>query len=207
MKNFALPLALGLFGTALCQGAVVISELDLANNKIELVNTGASAIDFTGWQWCNLISGSPAYGSVTGNSVIDAVLSSAGASLTNFGAGQVLVLNIADTWLRDGLGELGLYTSSSFGTSTALEDYASWVGNGTRDSVAATAGIWVDNDPIDLTGIGAGDTVQLTLGQNGNSAASYQVAASTLGATNVPEPTTGLLGLIGLGLLARRRRA
>ena len=208
MKNCILSLLVGIFGTSLSRGAVVISELDLTNNKIELVNTGSTAVDFTGWHWCNLVNGSPAYGSVTSNSTIDSGLSSAGASLTNFGAGKILVLNIGDSWLRDTQGEVGLYRDASFGSSSSIEDYVSWGVNGVRDSVAAAAGIWTDNDPIDLTGIDAGDnTVQLTVGENGNSAASYQFAAGTLGATNVPEPTTGLLGLIGVGLLARRRRA
>ncbi|MEP4077228.1 PEP-CTERM sorting domain-containing protein [Haloferula sp.] len=207
MKKCILPLLAGILGTSLSQGAILFSELDITNNKIELVNTGGSAVDMSGWWWCDLAGGGTAYAQMTAVSMVDSGLSSVGASISNFGAGQILVLDIGENFLEDGFGELGLYNAASFSSPSAMEDYASWGGNGVRDSVAASKGIWVDNNPIDISGLGVGDTVQLSPGEDGNSASAYLIGGGTLGGSNIPEPTVGLLSLIGLGFLARRRRA
>ncbi|NNC87418.1 MAG: hypothetical protein HKN82_03030, partial [Akkermansiaceae bacterium] len=114
--------------------------------------------------------------------------SSPGATLTNFGVGQIMVLSISASFLPDAVGELGIYLNGAFNSSTSLQDYVLWGGNGVRDSVAQTKGIWIDNDEIVITGIAAGETLQLKPGLPGNSAADYEIAPSTLGAEQVAAP-------------------
>ncbi|NNC90222.1 MAG: hypothetical protein HKN82_17330, partial [Akkermansiaceae bacterium] len=177
---FLVPLA--------ASAGVVLSEIDLAGNRVELINTGGSAADLTGWWWCNRVNGSPFYALVTSNSTVDAGLSSPGATLTNFGAGQVMVLDLTSGFLPDANGELGLYTTNSFGSASAIHDYVLWGGSGIRDLTAQNAGIWIDNDSISVAGLGAGDTIQLKPGLPGNSAADYEIAPSTLGAEQVAAP-------------------
>ena len=165
---------------------LVLSEVDLLLNKVELVNTGTTSIDASGWQWCNRVNGSPFYGAVSA-SVIDTNLSTA-ASL-NVGAGEILVLDVAAGFLPNGNGELGLYNSGSFGSTTALEDYVLWGAAGTRDSVADAKGIWTDNEFIDVTAMTTGDSLQLGLGNPGNDEDEYFVGPSSLGiAQSVPSP-------------------
>ena len=101
---------------------------------------------------------------------------------------------------------LASINTNSFGTASAIEDYVLWGASGIRDLTAENAGIWTDNDSIDVSGLGAGETVQLGIGLPGDSAADYTTGTGTLGSTNVPEPSIGLLALSGLCFLARRRR-
>ncbi|NNM30809.1 MAG: hypothetical protein HKO57_14920, partial [Akkermansiaceae bacterium] len=112
---FLVPLA--------ASAGVVLSEIDLAGNKVELLNTGPGALDFSGWQWCNFITGTPRYSLVTSSSTVDAGLSSPGATLTNFGVGQIMVLSISASFLPDAVGELGIYLNGAFNSSTSLQDY------------------------------------------------------------------------------------
>ncbi|MBK1829014.1 hypothetical protein JIN81_18405 [Haloferula rosea] len=187
------------------QGAVVISELDIANNKIEIVNTGGSSVDTAAWWLCNRVNGSPFY--ITFGSVGIIAAESSSMDL-NLGAGEFVTLQLTAGFVPDGNGELGIYNTNSFASSTAIEDYVVWGAIGVRDSVAQNAGIWTDNQFIDVSGIGAGETVQLLPSQAGNAPADYTIGASTIGsATNVPEPGSALLAVGGSALLLCRRRS
>ncbi len=186
--------------------AVVISEIDLANNRVELVNTGTTTESLTSFWWCNRVNGSPFYTRVS-DDTINSSLSSA-TSFSSLGAGQTLVLDLGAGLLPDANGELGLYNTNSFGSATALEDYVLWGGNGVRDSVAQNAGIWSDNEFIDVSNIGAGESIQLSLAEDGDLASEYFIGGASLGvAQSIPEPSSFLLlSLSCLGLLRRRRK-
>lgn len=212
MKSTLTSLLILSAGAPLSQAAVLINEVDLANNTVELINTG-NAVDMSSWWWCNRVNGSSQGGTgnfydlVTSVSTINSGLSSAGATLSNFGAGQTLVLSLAVNYLPDTLGELGLYTTNSFASSGAVEDYLLWGSTtGQRDDEAAGAGLWVENQSIDISGIGAGQTLQAIPGTEGNGPSEWLIGASTIGAANIPEPASGLLALLGLSFLARRKR-
>lgn len=179
----SIALALALLGLTAGAGFanVVISEVDLANNKLELINTGGSSVDMSSWWFCNRVNGSPFYSTMASASID--VANSTATSL-NMAPGELLTLNVSGTILVDANGELGLYNTNSFGSSSAIEDYVLWGANGIRDLTAQNAGIWVDNDAIDLSGAGPGDTIQLSAGQPGNEASHYTVAASSIGSPN-----------------------
>lgn len=203
--NVALPL-LGLALAGNLQAAIVISEIDLLNNRVELVNTG-STTNIADWYFCNLVSGSPAYDQVDDRAVVVTALSSVGTSFTNFLGNSILVLEFTSgNFTPNTIGELGLYTTPSYTSASALEDYVAWGADGARDNVADAAGEWLEGAFVDLTGLGAGQTIQANPGTNGASPAEWSIGTSTLGATNVPEPSTAFLGILSLGLLARRRR-
>lgn len=185
-------------------GALVISEIDLANDKIEIVNTGTSSIDMTGYFFCNRFTGSPFYPAIT-TSLID-LANSSGSTLV-VGAGQVITFQMTAAFIPDASGEIGLYlNSSNFGSATNMVDYVGWGADGTRDSVAAAKGIWASGTFVAVTGITAGQTIQLKQGLAGNSVDDYSLAASTIGFNQVPEPTVSLLAGLGLFVLGRRRR-
>lgn len=183
---------------------LVINEIDLAGNRVELVNTGVSTLNIENWWFCNLVTGAPVYSQIS-SYAIDSGLSSASV-FTSVGAGQHLVVNLIAAVITDGNGELGVYRNNAdFGNAANIEDYILWGAFGTRDSVAQTAGIWTDNDFIDVSSLNAGETIQLRNGFSGDQASDYLIGAGTLGAiTNVPEPSSFVL--FGLGLLAFLKR-
>jgi len=170
-------------------GQLVISEVDLINNKVELVNLGTNAVNATTWWWCNRVNGSPFYATISG-STIDTNLST--ATSLNVGGGEILVMNVPAGFLPNGNGELGLYNSNSFASTTAMQDYVLWGDVGFRDSVADSKGIWTDNEYIIVTNMTTGDSLQLDIGFTGNDADEYFVGPSSLGVAQsliVPEET------------------
>lgn len=182
-------LSMASFVGAAAYGQIVISEVDLINNKVELVNLGTNSVDATTWWWCNRVNGSPFYATISG-STIDTNLST--ATSLNIGGGEILVMNVPAGMLPNGNGELGLYKSNSFASTTAMEDYVLWGATGVRDSVAQTKGIWTDNEFIVVTNMTTGDSLQLDVGFSGNDAEEYFVGPSSLGVAQslvVPEET------------------
>lgn len=185
-------------------GALVISEIDLANNKIEIVNTGTSNINMAGYYFCNRFNGSPFYIALT-TALIDAPNSD--TSILTLGAGQVLTFQMTAAYIPDLTGEIGLYlNNSNFGLAANMVDYVAWGANATRDSVASTKGIWGNGTFVSVTGITSGQTIQLGQGLAGNSRSDYSLAASTIGFNQVPEPATAFLAALGLLAMTRRRR-
>ncbi len=157
------------------------------------------------WWWYNRVNGSPFYSTVA-SSVIDAGLSSPGATLASFGAGQTIVLDLTATILPDANGELGIYNTNSFGSASAIEDYVLWGAKGIRDIVAENAGIWTDNDSIDVSGILPGETLLVLPGTEGNASTEWTTGTGTLGTANVPEPASAAIATLGLTALLRRKR-
>ena len=186
---------------------ITLNEIDLANNKVEVTNTGGSSIDISTWWYCNRVNGSPFYQQLGSSLTIDTALSSegVGASLTSVDPGEILVLDVPSTALPDVNGEFSFYNTNSFGSSAAIEDYVLWGANGIRDIVAQNAGIWTDNDFIDISGIGPGETLQLSPGLPGDDESEYIIGTGTLGAANIPEPATLALAFVSLCLVCRRR--
>ena len=198
MKFVPILIAATLASLALTKANLVISEIDLVANKVEIVNTGASSVNMAGYQWCNLWKGSPAYVAVSTGQIV--ALESTVTTL-NLPAGAVVTFLVpgssAGSFITDLQGEVGLYTSGSFGSSTAIVDYVSWGGASSgRDNVAQAKGIWVDNTSVAVTAadITAGRSIQLGAGLAGNGFADYSVAVPTIGVNQVtplPVVTTG----------------
>jgi hypothetical protein len=130
--------------------SVRIYRLDPATNSVTLKNFGSSAVNISGYWFCNF----PSYGQVS--SMTSTVMLNPDeeiniASSVNFA--------VAD-------GEFGLYSTNSFGSSTAMEDYIQWGSAGhQRESVAVAKGIWDANTfinvspPFEYTGNGSQDGV------------------------------------------------
>jgi hypothetical protein len=161
---------------------IVITELDLAGNKMELLNTDSAMIDMTSWWLCNRVNGSPFYSQLS-NYTIDAANST--ATSLDVAPGEILVLFLTPAVVPDAKGEIGIYNTNSFGSASAIEDYILWGDDGIRDFVAQNAGIWTDNDSINVSGMGVGETIQLSPGTPGNSASDYFIGPSSLGTVDI----------------------
>ncbi|MEM7312559.1 MAG: PEP-CTERM sorting domain-containing protein [Planctomycetota bacterium] len=193
-----------LFVLSSVANAATITEVDLANNRIELVNLTGETIDMSGWFWCNRVNGTPSfYTSFANDGEIDTSLSTAGTSFGSFSAGDVMVIELGAGILNEPNGELGIYDSSSFSSPDAVVDYIAWGANGVRDVEAQSAGLWIDNTFIPTPT--AGESIQLTFGTAGNIADDYFTGAPNLG-TFVPEPSTLGLLIVGLVFMIRRIR-
>ena len=193
----ALALALGQLSA---RADLVISELDLANSRVEIVNTGDSMVDMTGYRWCNRDNGSPFYPGVSAGTINPGLST---ATSLQVQPGEILTFDLTSAFLPAAGGELGLYLPASaggFGSRAALVDYVLW-GNrpGVRDSVADDApAIWVLNTAVDISSLGAGDTIQLNVGAPGDGVGDYSVAPATAGvAQSIPEPVTLEITAIG----------
>ena len=208
---FSLCFSLVILTVCIAEAGITINEIDLLNDRVELTNTSGSSIDISTWWFCNRVNGSPFYSQIS-SWTINTFLSSdgVGASLSSVDPGEYLIIDMNDNVLRDANGELGVYNTNSFGSASAIEDYTLWGANGIRDLTAQNAGIWTDNDSIDVSGMGAGDSIQLFVGAPGNSASEHYVGSDTIGGINslaIPEPATAYLLTSGsLALLLRRRR-
>jgi len=199
-SNPSLHRILGLLAisSSLTNAAVVFSELDLVNNTITLTNTDNSVVDLGGWRFCSHDTDSSRVYS-----------SSSHFNGTSIAANGSLVIDTTSIPFAGLLGgntmSVGLYVNSSFGSSDALEAFIQFGPEGTsgggspetRTQTAVNAGLW------DATGsfvqVGATDTSILLNDLNSS------VGASSF--TSVPEPSSILLGALGLsfGLLRRKR--
>ncbi len=183
------------------QGAVVFSEINLANNTITLTNNDLSAADLGGWRFCS--------------HDFDSAFVYSSASHFNgvsIAAGESLVIDTTTIpfagLLSGSILSVGLYNdldgSLSFGSSDDLSAFIQFAPLGTtavgsaetRTGTAVAAGLW------DATGsfveLGAADSVirlndlNVTTG-----ASSFSV---------VPEPSSVMLGALGLGFGLLRRK-
>lgn len=142
-----------LVGAQAAAQSVRINEIDPAGNWVELHNAGDAEVDVAGWQFCNR----PAYAAIGDLEVV--------AGSTTIPAGGYLVVR----WdaIHAGGPELGLYTSSQFGSADALVDYVEYgAAGGGRESVAVEAGLWeagtfmdVPAEGSSLAYMGGGDTM------------------------------------------------
>jgi hypothetical protein len=62
--------------------------------------------------------------------------------------GESLQISSGDLGLTDSGGEVALYSSDSFGDSSAILDYVAWGSGGGRGSVAADAGLWPAGETV-----------------------------------------------------------
>ena len=186
VKARLLTLPTLLFSTALTHAGLVLSEVDLVNNRVEIINTGNTTENLAGYWFCNLWQGSPSYYAISTSEIVVAQSSVATFSMA---PGSLVTIQSTSSFITDLRGELGLYKNgNNFGDSGNMVDYVSWGGDGIRDDTAALIGIWAAGTSVDVTGITAGQTIQLKVGEDGNSFSDYELAASTLGTNQVVPP-------------------
>ena len=149
---------------------IVINEIDFVNNTVEIKNIGNATVEVGSYQLCS----KPSYKSL-------GMLTKISGS-TSLAAGEFLVVTLS--WsLSENDGELALYTSSSFSSSTAIVDFLQWGNNHTngRQNVAVQAQIWTNGEFI--SGIGAGDFLEYD--GSGDVMSDYSVVkTSSLGSEN-----------------------
>ncbi len=105
-------------------------------DHVTITNLGSDAVSVDGLWVCNRPNYSP----------LPTAVIAPGESL------QVAASDLGG--LSDGAGEVALYTSNSFGDSSAMLDYVNWGNGGGRASVADDAGLWPAGDTVAAGGGG-----------------------------------------------------
>lgn len=166
-KIFTLFLGLGLASQVTAQ--VVINEIQPSTKSVELKNIGTTSIDVSNYQLCNF----PSYSRVGGLAVSSGDF--------NLAPNEVLVV-VFDKTLALNDGELGLYSSSSFSSSSAIVDYVEWGSTGhQRSSVAVSAGTWTTGNFV----IAPTGDESIEFDGSGDTDADYAIATTnSLGAEN-----------------------
>ncbi len=120
---------------------VVINEV-FPNGTVELKNIGTTTVDVSSYWLCDF----PSYQQISNSNIQCGNMSMA--------AGEILTVDNFNVVAAND-GEMGLYSSDSFGSSSAILDYVEWGSTGhQRSSVAVAAGIWTTGDFAPAFGTG-----------------------------------------------------
>jgi len=156
-----------LFTFTLSESQVVINEVQ-ETGSVELKNLGSTTVDISNYWLCDF----PSYRRLNNLNLVSGSL--------NIPAGGLVVVDNFN-FIDSADGELGLYTTNSFGSAAALEDYIEWGSSGHgRSGVAVAAGIWTSGAFIPAFA----PNLSLQYTGTGNSPASYYEASETLGSEN-----------------------
>ena len=120
---------------------IAISEVyylgNVGEDWVELINRGPDAVDISGWRWCARL----VYPSI---GLADVISGTGNGDLT-LEPGEVIALSISID-LNDTSSDLGLYTSSPFGSAANMVDFVQWGTNVDvgRPEVAVEKDIWLE---------------------------------------------------------------
>jgi hypothetical protein len=145
---------------------ITLNEISV-DDKVEIKNNGTMTINISTFYLCDF----PAYTQLASLTVESGSLTLTPGSLV-----------VVSGWTIAGNdGELGLYTTPSYTTASAMMDYVEWGSTGhTRSSVAQTAGIWTVGDFVPA--FTAGQSISYS--GTGNTSASWSAGSQTLGSEN-----------------------
>jgi len=124
------------FMAAQLTGQIIINEVNIADEWVELYNSGTTTVDINNYTLCNF----PRYG----------VISSAAVTLLSGSAimapGDITVVRWANNISPNGAtsGEMGIYQMPGmYNSTTNIQDYVQWgAPNHGRSSTAVSAGVW-----------------------------------------------------------------
>ncbi len=145
---------------------ITLNEISV-DDKVEIKNNGTMTINISTFYLCDF----PAYAQLSSLTVESGSLTLTPGSLV-----------VVSGWTIAGNdGELGLYTTPSYTSSSAMMDYVEWGSTGhTRSSVAQAAGIWTAGDFVPAFMAGQ----SISYAGSGNTSASWTSGAQTLGSEN-----------------------
>ncbi|MFQ5631158.1 MAG: T9SS type A sorting domain-containing protein [bacterium] len=137
MKKFAIYFIFLLFVPTILTAQVKLNEVRFAASgaEVELKNFGSTAVDVSSWWLCARFF----YTQIGGMTIVSGTL--------NIPAGGILAVSGGGMSLNSTSSDLGLYSSSVFASSSAMEDFVQWGSSGIgRESVASSKGIWTPGD-------------------------------------------------------------
>ncbi len=161
------------FGYA--QAQIVINEVK-ENGSVELKNLGGSTVDISTYWLCDF----PSYRQLNSSTI------TVPSGSLNLAAGAIVEIAGFD-FIDSADGELGLYATNDFNSSSAIVDYIQWgSGRHRRASVAVSAGVWNAVTRF-IPAFDANLSIQYS--GTGNNPNAYFEATDTLGRENNPDPS------------------
>ena len=194
---------------------VQFTEVDFVNSTLTLTNlNGADSVDLSGWRFCshddNQMRRYSAAAGLNGISLAPNETLVVEFGAVSGGPGTIGIGAIGGNFagpLDNGPFAIEIYETAPFGTAANMVDHLQWSIDGidnitadARSSFAQTAGLWTDQNLWIAT---TAETELLVL--NSPAADSILHGPSSYTAL-VPEPSVGILAMLGSGLLLRRRR-
>lgn len=167
MKKVLLVMVL-FIGLSNLKAQVVINELMYnGGDMVELKNLGSSPVDVSSWWLCTF----PLYNQISSLTIV--------SGSTTIPPNGLLVIS-GHTMGADE--ELGLYTTNSFSSSSAIVDYVEWESTPhQRSSVAVTAGVWLSGQFLPATPSGS----SIEFDGSGDNSTDYQIQSTpTFGSEN-----------------------
>lgn len=136
-------------------GVLVIAAIDFDEGTYTLRNDGDGPIDLTGYFACNR----PSYTELPAETLAP---------------GDTIDINAGGLSLSADDGELGVYNSQSFSSTSAIQAYVQWGSDGHgRTGTAVDAGVWVDGEFV----ANAGASI-VSSGSNPITASDWMTAAA-----------------------------
>lgn len=188
-KSYLLPMVLGLFLmlTTLNANAqnIRLLQVDPTTDEITLKNFGSSAQNVSNWQVCSLFN----YEQISNLNIIN-------GNMMMMPDDEITFTGFS---LNDNASDLGLYNSSAFGLTSAMQDFVQWGAGGQgRESVAVSKGVWSAGDYLSSSGAIAyqGDGTE-----NGIDSWTTLSLNAFLNASQIilyPNPTQGIIKLDNL---------
>lgn len=216
MKSLLLPILAFAAASLTSHGAIVITEVMSSSGHpsgtsnddwFEVTNTGASAVDITGWSWDDngFTSGAATFGSLTsipaGQSVIitEETIGAEAGFISSWGISGITVVNLG-SGVFQGLGAGVAGDSVAIYNNLGVEVTRVTFGQATTGRTFE----WDQNGNSLGTSI-AGENGAFVAANNG--AGGTGTAVGSPGVSVIPEPSAALLsGIAALGLALRRRR-
>ncbi|WP_033961615.1 T9SS type A sorting domain-containing protein [Psychroserpens jangbogonensis] len=161
---------------------VRIVEVNPTTNVVKIHNYGSTTVDVTSYWFCHLFT----YSTLGSGTVQSGSL--------NLAPGAEVVLESSSNF-NASFSDLGLYQTSSFASSTSMQDFTQWGsgGNG-RENVAVNKGIWTAGTfvsaapPYEYTGNGSQNGFQFW-----DTALGLNDFEQALGLKLYPNPTNSIL--------------
>ncbi|WP_040253521.1 T9SS type A sorting domain-containing protein [Psychroserpens mesophilus] len=137
--NFLLAIAIFTLASQTSDAQIRMIEVDPATNTVKIRNYGSTTVDLTSYWFCHLFT----YTQLGSGTVQSGSL--------NLGPGQDVVVTASSNF-NDASSDLGLYQTSSFGSTTSMQDFVQWgtFGQG-RENIAAMKGIWTAGSFINVS--------------------------------------------------------
>ena len=152
------------------QGQIVINEVK-ENGSVELKNLGTTMVDISTYWLCDV----PSYRQLNNSSI------TVESGSLNLAAGALVEVS-GFNFIDSADGELGLYSTNRFGSSSAIVDYIQWGSGGHgRSNVAVSSGVWSASSDF-IPAFQPVNSIQYT--GSGNSPSNYFEAPDTLGLEN-----------------------
>ncbi len=113
---------------------LLITAVDMANNRVKLINFTSAAINVASYFLCARFT----YELISSSTILS-------GSTTIESGGELSVQTSMD--LNNDSSDLGLYSSSDFASSDAMVDFVQWgAGGGGREGVAVAKVLWTAGD-------------------------------------------------------------